>query len=437
MKPTFKQLIIEFHEETLPKPSHRELKLPQLAHHVRKAIVFVGMRRSGKTWEMYQQMNTLLSQGLPKEQMLYINFEDGRLSEMKVSDFQSILDAYHELYPNLASAENRHFFFDEIHEIEGWEKFIRRLLDTENVQLYLSGSSAKLLSKEIATSLRGRTITREVFPFSFREYLNYKKIDTPKNLTIKHKALLLHHIDHYLQLGGFPEAIGTTDGYHRELLQSYIETVIYRDIVERYHLKNSEMIKRFLNYCLQNSTSSLSINKAYNTYKSQGYSISKNSLYNYLEYFEDTYCLFEVSAYNFSQRKSNTKAKKIYPIDTGLITAYTIKGEFEYASRLETAVFLHLRRTHKNIYYYQDDSTKEVDFLTLDETGAIKLYQACLDLSDQKTKTRELTAMQAAMSTLKLKEGHIITLEDEEQLSINEGTIYIVPLWKFLLSQPD
>ena len=173
MRQTFERLIIDFHASTLPEPSPREMEWPVLPKGVRKARVFIGMRRSGKTWAMYQGIQSLLKRGVDKTKILYINFEDDRLQPMETRDFQDLLDAYFSLYPQHADQQDLHFFFDEIHEAPGWEKFVRRLLDRERMQIYLSGSSAKMLGKEIASALRGRTLVQEVFPFSFREYLSF------------------------------------------------------------------------------------------------------------------------------------------------------------------------------------------------------------------------------------------------------------------------
>lgn len=307
MKDLFKQLIIDFQEQEIPLPTSRELPPFTLPKGMRKAFVLVGMRRSGKTWSLYQQMHHLLSTGVERRQMLYLNFEDDRLIGMKAKDMQSILDAYFELFPDLNGG---HFFFDEIHEVEGWEKFIRRLLDSETMQIYLTGSSAKMLSKEIATSLRGRTIVRQIFPYNFREYLTHQNISFEGNLSTKQRARLNHYAHEYLKWGGFPEVVGIDPPLHREILQGYIGTVIYRDIVERYQVTNVHVLRKLLTHCLQNPATLFSVNKMYQALKSQGYTISKNSLYTFMEYFEDAYCIFSIPVFHLSTRKAALKPRK-------------------------------------------------------------------------------------------------------------------------------
>jgi len=406
----FKQIMVEFHQEAIPQPITRNIELPQLPSQTRKAFVYIGMRRSGKTWALYQRMHTLMAEGIDKTQILYINFEDDRLNPVSVTDLQLILEAYWELYPQHVDSKELHFFFDEIAEVDGWESFIRRLLDKEKMQIYLSGSSAKMLSKEIATSLRGRTISREIFPMNFREFLHSQNFQTHESITTKQKAVLKHHTKHYLQWGGFPETLGTDPALHRELLQSYMDSVIYRDIIERHDIKNHIALRQLLLHCLQNATGLLSINKLFRQFKSLGMSVSKNSLYQYVDYFEDAYCLFSVPIYTFSLQKTALKPKKIYPVDTGLISAYSIKPGYDEASLLETAVFLQLRRQNEEIYYYQTQQGKEIDFLTVSPNSKMALYQVCLLMKDKETKQRELTAITQGMEELKLQIQELIVL---------------------------
>lgn len=434
MKEVFKQLIIDFHTRDLATGFHRPIEIPVLPGNIRKAIVLVGMRRSGKTWTLYQIMNDMLKAGLSKQKLLYIDFSDDRLVGMDTKDWQSLLDAYFELYPELIHAHDLKFFFDEVHDAPDWQRFIRRLLDTENIQLYLSGSSAKLLSKEIATELRGRCLTREIFPFSFSEYLSYKEID-PLNqqASSKQKAAITHHLEQYLKRGGFPETLQASAELHRELIQGYVDTVIHRDIIDRYKIKNAIVLKRFIVHCLQNAASPLSINKIYNTFKGLGLAVSKDSLYAYLDYFDDACCLFSVPAFEFSGRKAMLKSKKVYPVDTGLITAYTIKNNFEQASRLETAVFGHLRRKPGNIAYLETKSGFEVDFVVQQVDGSIELIQVCVTLQDENTQEREVRAIAEAMQMFKIQVGTIVTLDPRKEIQTPHGTIYCVPALEYFL----
>lgn len=433
MKNIFEKLIVDFHEAELPRPSPREFTIPVLPENVRKAFVFIGMRRSGKTWAMYQQMHTLLNRGVDKRQLVYINFEDDRLLDVSSKDLQRILDAYFEIYPQYINDSNVHFFFDEIHEVEGWEKFVRRLLDQEKVGLYISGSSSKMLGKEIASTLRGRTIVREIFPFSFREYLHFKQENIAGRLTTKRRAIIAHHGKEFLRYGGFPETVSLDPRSIRELLQGYIDVVVYRDIIERHKVGNTHVVRELIKYCLQNVSSLMSVNKIYSRFKSQGKSLGKSSLYEYMEYLEDAYCVFTVPVYRFSANERAVNPRKLYCNDQGLITAYTVKPDFEEASRLENAVFCRLRRETEQIFYYKTARGKEVDFLALFPDDRKRLYQVCVSLSDQETRDREILALQQAMEELGLQEGVIVTGSEAETISQNGRRIICVPAWEWLL----
>lgn len=428
MQRLINQIILDFHKEVIPKVVPRSIHIPDFSH-LRKADVFIGMRRSGKTYLMYQHMHDLINSGIEQTKLFYINFEDDRLINFKVQNFQDILDAYFELYPDYAHSKDLHFFFDEIQNVEGWEKFIRRLLDKENMKIYITGSSAKALSKEIATSLRGRSIATEVFPMSFHEFLSYHQIQEIKRLTSKQLSHVRHLSREYLTYGGFPETLFIEREQHRILMQEYVNTVVYRDVVERHTLTSPHIVKLFLTHCLQNVASGLSITKMYNSFKSQGETVGKNSLFEYLDYFEDAFLLFPIPIYDLSLRKRQVNPKKIYCADPGIITAYSIKPEMSQSTSLENAVFNELRRHKQDIYYYRTRSSKEVDFLTQDFDGRIQLIQACLDLSDPQTRAREFNALIEATKELDAASATIITLDQEEQLQVDNLRIDVLPFW--------
>ncbi len=436
MKAIFKQLIVNFHKNELPVTFKRDIDIPKLPENVRKAIVFVGMRRVGKTRCMYQRMQEIMAEKqLPKQALLYINFEDERLAEMTAGDFQSLLDAYYELYPEYTNSEKCYFFFDEIHEIPGWEKFIRRLLDSESMQIYLSGSSAKLLSIEIASSLRGRCITREIFPLSFSEFLRWQDKSFMMPLSDKERAIAMHAFEDYMKRGGFPEVLQVDDLLQKELVQDYMNTVIYRDVIERHNIPNAVAVHNALMYCLRNPAGLLSVNKLYNTLKSRGISVGRMSIYEYISFFEDAYCLFSVPCYSFSLSKAELKPKKIYPIDSSVVLAYSVKPDFEYAALLETMVFNYFRRQTNQIYYYKNEDGSEVDFLIHKNQNKYELYQVCTNLKDEKTYKREVNALFSAMKNLKLSHAYIIT-HHEYKIIENDGlTIECQPLVMMYLNK--
>lgn len=425
-----KQLIIDFHGDDLPQLISRQIDIPSVPKAIRKAFVFAGIRRSGKTYLAYQHMSELLASGLDKTKLCYINFEDDRLSAFAAENFQEVLDAYFELYPEHATAKDVYFYFDEIQNIEYWEKFIRRLLDKESMQIFITGSSAKALSKEISTNLRGRHMTTEVFPLSFQEYLSYHGVKNLSRLTTKQRALVMHLQTQYLQQGGFPETLFIPSEQHRLLLQSYVNTVIYRDVVERYDVSNAHMVKQFLLHCLQNMSAPLSINKVYQAFKSMGEVLGKNSLYEYLGYFEDAYLLFAVPIFQLSLRKRQVNPKKLYCVDPGIISAYAMSADMVEGALFENAVFNALRRRSEDIYYYKTPSGREVDFVVQDNNGRVSLYQACINMKDSETREREVQALLEASQTLAAERCSILTIDHEETIKIGKVVVHVIPFWK-------
>lgn len=433
MKDSIKEVILEFHKEPFPTSIKRAIQIKSLPKNIRKAQVFIGMRRVGKTYLMYQHMQDKIDQGLAKNKMIYINFEDDRLQTFNAGHFQLILEAYYELYPQNTAIKDIIIYFDEIQIITDWEKFIRRLIDKETIEIYITGSSAKLLSIEIATSLRGRSLSTEVFPLSFLEYLNYHQITEIKKITTKEKAVIKHHCQQYLLHGGFPEIIQLPEQFHRQIIQNYVTVAVFRDVIDRHKLNNPHMIKMFLIHCLQNLAAPLSITKVYKTFKSRGEILSRSNLYAYLEYFIDAYLLFSVPLFEFSTRKRQVNPSKIYCVDTGIIRAFSIKPEMERAATLENAVFLHLRRNSEmEIYYYKTPSGKEVDFLAKKITGQIELIQACVDIYDEKTKSREISALLEAAETLDLTEAWIITSDTVDTIAFKNVVIHVMPYWQWV-----
>ena len=433
MKQLFKEIISSFQNGDIPIPVKRERKVPILDETLRKVLVLIGMRRSGKTWSLYQVMQDLIAKGIDRSKLLYINFEDERLVDMQKENFQDILHAYFELYPEYLNRSDIYFFFDEIHEIEGWEKFIRRMLDQQKMQLYITGSSSKMLSKEIASSLRGRTLELEIFPFDFSEYLRKLNVERPKLIGTNEKIQLTSKFGHFLLEGGFPEAIGREPELHRALLQGYTASVIYRDIVDRYQISNTHALKQLLAHCLRNSSTIFSISKMYNMFKSLGLTIGKNSLYEYMEYFEDAYCIFSLHKFDLSLRKASQSMRKIFTVDQGLITAFTMASAFDQAQQLETALFCYLRRKTKDLFYYQTKDGKEVDFVRLMPDQTIGLFQVCVSMKDPQTRAREVQALEIAMHELSLSTSTIVTFDQEEEIEVSSGIIMCVPAWKMML----
>ncbi|MCD4722088.1 MAG: ATP-binding protein [Desulfobacula sp.] len=429
MKEQLSQLIDDFHERNLPVPLSRLNVFPQIKG---KADVVIGMRRVGKTWFCYQKIHELLKTGIKKNEILFLNFEDDRLLEFKLDHFQEILDVYYSKYPENRN-QTSYFFFDEIQRIDQWEIFIRRLIDTENVQIYLTGSSSKLLSKEIATGLRGRSLTIEIFPFSFYEFLMFHGLfkDKPKIFGAKTASILRKAVKNYFEIGGFPEVQNIDHNLRIEILQGYIDSVLLKDIIERHKVSNIVAIKYLIRNIMISSGRKFSVNKFYNTLKSMSVKCTKNSLYEYLDHLVDAFLFSKVPIHTRSEKARQLNPVKIYTIDTGLLNAMTFRNSSDAGLLLENMVFMHLRRNNFDVEYVNTRQGYETDFFARHKiTNKVELIQVCWTMSDIKTFDREVKGLVSAMDELSVSSGTIVTWDDE---TVIDNTIKVVPVWKWLL----
>jgi len=430
MKERISRFIDDFYERKLPEIVSRDRVFPEIKG---KAFAVIGMRRSGKTYFCYQKIHELLSAGTPMEQILYMNFEDDRLFDFKVNDFQTILDVYFSKYPQHRDTRC-HFFFDEIQRIEQWEVFIRRLLDTEDVQVYLTGSSSKLLSTEISTSLRGRSMAVEIFPFSFKEFLKRNGLfhKPPERFSAKTISTLRKAMKDYLEIGGFPEAQGLEGSLRVELLQGYIDSVLFKDIVERHKVSNVIALKHLVRHIMNSPSGKFSTNRFYNTLRSMSVKCTKNDLYGYLDFLTDAFLFYKVPIHSRSEKARMINPAKIYTIDAGLLKAMTFRNFQDYGPLLENIAFMHLRRSGYEIEYVSTKDGYETDFFAVNKiSGEKKLIQISWNMSDKKTFSRELRGLKSAMNELSITSGTIVTWDDETSLDDNIG---VVPAWKWLLS---
>lgn len=390
----------EFHAalSLTEKSTPRLYKFPEAQNLIKVAV---GMRRSGKTYFLFQTIRELLSEKkIPLERVLYLNFEDDRILPMDYKAMGRLIDSWYTLYPQNHSYEC-YLFLDEVQNVEEWSLVLRRMLDTKNIKIYVTGSSAKLLSKEIATSLRGRSLSIEIFPYSYLEYLTTHRLELPLK-PFGQKALDYHrsYLLEYFRSGGFPGIQFMPQNEKLETLQSYVETVIFRDIVERHQIGNIALMKYFISFLLKNIAAPFSINKFYNDIKSQGYKVGKDTLYSYFDYLEDAFLVFAVPIFTESLRHMQTTPKKIYAIDNGLALANTFNLSDNLGKLLENQVYLDLRREGKKIFYYLTSDGYEIDFITQDNQGKYEMIQVVWDANDPKTLEREERALHQAEKEL-------------------------------------
>lgn len=381
-----------------PVPAHtrRDVHLPGVKG---KVMAVIGMRRSGKTTFLWQCLADRLKTGIPRDALLYFNFEDERLAEMTAHDLQRVIEEYYSLHPEHRDSQRVTIFFDEIQAVPGWEAFVRRLLDTEKVELFLSGSSARLLSREVATSMRGRAMEVLVHPFSLREVLRHRGVEPILPWTDLPKAsrsTLDKHFRAYLAEGGFPESQGVPARDRTSLLRTYVDVAILRDVIERHNVTNPAALRWLQRHLLGNPAGKFSVQKFFDTLKSQGLPVGKNTLHDYLAHLEDAFLVRTVSLHTASERQRMVNPRKAYPIDPGLISLYERSGRANLGHALETAVFLELERRGFESYYVRTRAGYEVDFFARNPEGGTILLQVCTDVSDPATCEREVRALAAA-----------------------------------------
>lgn len=420
------EIVADAHARPLPALTLRRVKLPWLP---RKVDAVVGMRRSGKTWLMFQRMGEIVQAGAPREDLLYINFEDERLGDVTAAHLSMIVEAHYRRNPAGRSRPGA-MFFDEIQLVEGWERFIRRLVDTETTHICVTGSSAKLLSREIATSLRGRSLTTELFPFSLVEALAYRGISAEPSPPARVRSVIEHAANEYLRCGGFPEVQTLDEPTRVRVLQDYLDVAILRDLIERHAISNPVALRRFVRQLMSTPAGLFSVHKLYDDLKSQGLAVSKESLHAWLDHVQDAFVFFAIPIHTSSERARQSNPRKVYAVDPGLVTACARRGSADIGQLLETAIFIELRRTSPELSYARTKSGYEVDFVT--SSG---LVQACASISDPATREREVRALREAMAALGHRESTIVTLATDEQIRVAEGSIRVVPMWRWAIER--
>lgn len=429
-KETLAQLVLDFQEQKLPKLINRELKV-NLEIPIKRAMTILGPRRSGKTYYLYFLIKKLLKKKISKQRVLYVNFEDPRLVGMELNDLTILLDVFYEIYPQ-NKKRKVWLFFDEIQNVKNWETFVRSILDKQKACVFLSGSSSKLLSREIATALRGRTLGYLILPFSFTEFLKVKKISSGKYLSSEEKARFLNAFQEYLSFGGYPEAVIYPEE-RKKIIREIIEVTIYRDLIERHRIRNTKVVRLMFNYLV--SAKEFSVHKFFNFLKSLNIKVSKNSLYNFLEFFEEAFVFVPLRKFSYSLKNIEQSIPKMYCVDNALIE--NILGD-DKGRKFENLVFLSLLRKgfepNKDLFCYSLNN-QEVDFLIKKGRKVKALLQACFAIENFETKEREIRSLLRAGERLGCKNLVVITSDYESREKIKSKVIRFIPLWKWLIAE--
>lgn len=385
-----------------------------------KCNVFVGLRRAGKSFLMYQCIRNLIDRGVNPDQILFMNFEDDRLPPLELSDLDKIKRCYEEMFPLRPI-----FFLDELQLVVGWEKFARRLADT-GYQVFITGSNAKMLSNEIAGTLGGRYNITEVYPYNFKEYLLSKEITLPSNWTYLPNSNIKREFFDYFHLGGLPEQVYTPKPFRRQWLASLFERIYLGDIVTRHGIRKPQGVKMMIRKLIDSIGQPITVSRLAGIVSDAGEKIKPDTIADYLSFTADAWLTLEFENYA-GKLTEKLSVKKYYLIDNGIITLFKDGGD---GALLENIVAIHLKKTYRNdVYYYSKNI--EIDFYIPDTSEAI---QVSYDISNESTLMRELKAFDSLNSHLPLKNCTLITFDEEKTISTPAGLpVNILPVWKYLL----
>lgn len=388
---------------------------------VNKVKILYGVRRSGKTFIFFDLFKKY------KGPSLYIDFEDERLEDFELSDFEVLKEVFLELKSDFLN-NKKVFFFDEIQNIKGWEKFCRRTVEKDNINVFVTGSSSKIMPLEIHTSLGGRAWSIEVTPFSFIEYLRAKNITISKNSAYGSKKIFMKkHFSDYLNWGGFPEVVfAETEFEKNKILKEYLGSIFFKDLIKRFKISNITLLNVLMDKMFSSFSLKLSLTSFYNQYKGK-FPFSKDSLFNYYKYFLESMIIFEVRKFSESSYKRMRNPAKIYLVDTGL--ARKVSSQ-DLGRILENVVFLELRKRAEQVFYFEEE--KECDFIVIRNNKSFP-YQVCFELTEE-NKERELNGLILACKWLKTKEGIILTNQQEDEITREGIRVKIIPVWKWIIT---
>lgn len=402
-----------------------------------KATAVIGMRRAGKTTFLHQLRHERLERGVDRARLPYLNFEDERLAGLRADQLHIVLEEYYRRFPELRRRERVTWCFDEIQVVPGWERFVRRVLDSETVEVFLSGSSAALLSRELATAMRGRAWEVVIHPFSFEEYLLHHGHPIPEPaslLAARQRSALERAFLDYLASGGFPEAQRLDVTTRQRLLQDYVDVAMLRDVVERHGVTNVAGLRWLVRHLLGNAAGMFSVEKFYAALKSQGFSISKDTVHQLLGHLEDCFLVRTVWMESESERRRMVNPRKAYPVDPGLLPVFDRSGRANLGHTLETVVLVELERRRASITYVRTPQGREVDFLVRSAGGGSELIQVCADPTVAAVAERELRALEEASQLFPDAGKRLLTLtQDALPREVPSGVI-VQPAYQWLLS---
>jgi len=392
-------------------------------------VAITGARRSGKSFIMRQLARKLIKEKIDTNRILIINFEDPRFIGLDTKLLQQIYETYLEF---LNPKDKPYIFLDEIQEVKGWEKWVRTMHELKKASIILSGSNAKLLSRELATLLTGRHLSITVFPLSFKEFLDFNNLRIKKELDLASERIEIKSLlRNYLEFGSFPDVVLQRE--KKEILLAYFGDVSDKDLIRRYRIRKSEKLKNLIKFYLSNVSSLITFSSIEKSLK-----ISADTIEKFSNYFETAYLAFFLKRFSFKVKEQEKSPRKVYAIDSGLANIIGFRFSQNLGKLAENIVFLELKRKRTSspyleFYYWKDERHREVDFVIKEKLKVKQLIQICWDIGDEKTRKREIESLTRAMREFKLKEGLVITEDYEDEERIENKKIKFIPLWKWLL----
>lgn len=380
-----------------------------------EVLVISGVRRCGKS-VLLQQIRSKR-----KDKDYYLNFDDERLIHFALDDFQTLTEVFTEEF-----GMQHDYYLDEIQNVSGWERFVSRLYGSGE-KVFITGSNANLLSRELGTFLTGRHVTHTLYPFSYKEYLAARNVEVSRDMmfTTQGRSMLTKMFREYLAVGGFPQYVFSENTNY---LTALYNDIIYKDVLVRNRLTNEQQIKELMFYLASNATHRFT----YNSLAKQAGIKSAETAKAYVSHLESTYIISQLQKYDHSLGVQLRSPKKAYCIDNAIINKIGFNVSENLGTTLENAVYIELQRRGADTYYYSN--TAECDFIVRNGHTVTKVIQVTVSMLDEKTRKREINGLKEAMRTFSLKEGYIITIDEKETIQVDEGVIRIVPAWEWMLN---
>lgn len=405
-------------------------------HIVKNTVsTIIGARRAGKSYRAFQIADELIKNGTigSIKNICPLDFDNPILSGMKAEELKIIPDIFLKISPEFELSTPLVFIFDEIHKIKGWEEAVIDLSRNPNWIVIVTGSSSKLLRNDIATELRGKSISSTIYPLSFSEFLRFKKFNE-NTLSTKGRSAVKRLFDEYLKWGGYPAIAGVEEVSKEALLREYFDTMILRDIIQKYDVSKPRTCIQLCSYLLSNISRPTTYQSSFEYIKGAGFVTSRTAIRNYVDWAVDAWFIFLESVFSNSRKEQERNYKKAYCIDWGLACQNSAAWDGSLSRAFENMIFLNLIRKFARVHFYLTKSKRqEVDFVALDNRGApVIAAQACIDITDSDTLRREIEPLIATAKYFKTKENLIITLNQEKVFREDEITISALPAWKWL-----